>query len=163
MRSAAMNETARIDFELRMFWLMLPIEPNIMALAGVILVWIAFVRTEWSDRLLFCAAVILSSTILAGGTEGVFRLASGQWYGSTMVCAGTVTYLLCLLLAHRAQHAPFAVLSILAILYSLIMPYYAMYNSLLDILGGVLFAAAILCASFYIAQRAGVRPFANAD
>jgi hypothetical protein len=67
------------------------------------------------------------------------------------------------LLAHRARNGVFAVLSILGILYSLLLPYYAMYDSVLDIIGGVLFAGVILCASFFIAERAGVKPFAAAD
>jgi hypothetical protein len=67
------------------------------------------------------------------------------------------------LLAHRARSGVFAVLSILGIVYALVLPYYAMYDSLLDIIGGVLFAGAILCGSFFIAERAGVKPFAAAD
>ena len=163
MRPAGTNVERAIRFQFDMAILAIPIQPGFIAVAGVVLVWIAFLRADWSDTLLFCGAVMLSSTVVLGGTEGVFHDISGHWYGSTIVCAGTATYLLCLLLARRARSVPFAALSLVAILYSVILPYYARWGSILDIAGGVLFAAAILCTSSYMAERAGVRPFARAE
>jgi hypothetical protein len=144
-----------------MAWLALPLDPSVIATVASVLVWIAFLRAEWNDRMLFSAAAILSSTVLLGGTERIFYLAFGRWYGSTMVTAGLITYASCLLIAHRAQNRVFAVLSLCALLYALVLPYYAEYVSVLDILGGVLFAGALWCASFFIAECAGVHPFAE--
>lgn len=151
-----------IRFRYYMALLALPIQPTLLALVATVMVWIAFLRAEWSDRLLFSAAAILSSTVVLGGTEEIFYQVFHQWYGSSMVCAGAIAYTACLLIAHRARNPVFAVLSILAILYSLLLPYYAMYYSVLDIIGGVLFGGGALCSSFFIAERAGVKPFAAA-
>jgi hypothetical protein len=159
-RSVPMTLEQHVQFQAVMGVLALPILPAIVALAGSALVWIAFLRAEWSDRLLFCAAAMLSSTVILGGTERVFHMAFHEWYGSTMVSGAVVTYTVCLLLARSARNGIFAVLSMLAILYALVLPFYATYFSILDIIGGVLFAGAVLCVSFFFAERAGVKPFA---
>lgn len=147
-------------FNLRWATLALPLSPSVVAVAAVVLVWVAFLRAEWSDRTLFSAAAILSSTVLLGGTDELIYRLFHHWYGSTMVSASVTTYFLLLLISHHARKPIPAVLSILAIVYALFLPYYAMYDSILDIAGGVLFAAAVLCLNFFIAERAGVRPFA---
>jgi hypothetical protein len=151
----------QISFRILVAWLALPLRPTILAVIASILVWVAFLRAEWSDRMLFSAAAILSSTVLLGGSEYIFYLIFGRWYGSTMVCAGVITYTMCLLLSHRAKNGVLAILSLCAIVYALTLPYYAEYDSMLDVIGGMLFAGAVLCASFFIAERAGVRPFAE--
>jgi len=148
------------EFKFRMTWFAFPVQPGILATFAAVLVWIAFVRAEWSDRMLFSAAAILMATVLLGGMEDAFHLASGQWYGSTLVSAGATTYVLGALLAHRAGNHFLAIASMAGIAYSIVFPYYAMYDSVLDIIGGVLYAAAVLCLSFFIAELAGVRPFA---
>lgn len=148
------------EFKIRMGWFGIPVDPGILSTIAAVLVWVAFVRAEWSDRILFCAAAILLATQLLGGMEYAFHLASGQWYGSTLVSAGATTYVLCALLAHRARNRLLLVASIVGVAYSIAFPYYAMYDSILDIIGGLLYAAAVLCLSFFIAERAGVKPFA---
>lgn len=158
-RSLPMNEAQQLLFLRRMELLSIPFQPGIVSLAGVVMVWVAFLRTEWSDRLLFSAATILSSTVILGGTEAIFHEISGHWYGSTMVCAGAITYSLCWRMAHAARHTLFAVLSIIGVVVAIGLPYYETFASVLDVAGALLFAAAIWCSSLYISQRAGVEPF----
>lgn len=162
-RSVPMNVEHQAYFYVHMALLSLPVEPGFMSVAAVIMVWTALLPAEWSHLLLFSVATILSPTVILGGSEYIFRLISGHSYGSTMVCAGVITYTLLLVLAVKAERTALAVLSALGILYAVILPYYATYQSLLDIAGGLLFAGAIWCTSAYISERAGARPFGTSS
>jgi hypothetical protein len=71
-RFVPMSIQQGVYFRFHMALLALPIHPSILEVIAVILVWIAFLRADWSDRMLFSAAVILSSTALFGGTEYAF-------------------------------------------------------------------------------------------
>ena len=140
----------------------LPVEPTILATAAVGMLWVGFVRPVWSERLFFSAALILTSTVFLGGIEH-----TANWfhhlYGSTRTTASMVAYTTLFMNARAANRRIPAAFALLFIFWGCAEPLIWQLSTPIAVAGGALLAAAIFCFGKFLAQLAGVNPFANVD
>jgi len=142
------------------------------ALAGIGLIWAAFIRPQWSERALFSAALIVSAMFfLFGVPQAIFGFFFHRSYGNNWSMIGTVAYVPWFVMA-RALHKPVAAaLCLAALLICFVFPIVIGYTdvlarfgaTLLDVIGGGLLGAALVAAGMAVAEKVGARVFSADD
>lgn len=143
------------------------------SLGALVMIWAAFARPQWSDKSLWSAAMILTTTQLAMGAQLLFwRHEPTGWgnhrYPNSLGVIGIVAYSSWFMTASSAQlrllpKRIVKTLCVLGVLLCLSLPVASTYVTPIDIVGSAIFAAACFCAGIFVAQVCGVDLFSRGD
>lgn len=129
---------------------LLPGNLGIVLFAAAVLVWIALLRPQWSDKLLFVAALTISWLPVAGGVDDLSRTIWHHAYSSDWVTADAVGYGTAALVTRGNLRLIFVVI----LAYLLLGQFVLGFASLVQIAGGLLLAAFVLQIGLFIVERA---------
>jgi len=142
------------------------------ALAGIGLIWAAFIRPQWSERALFSAALIISAVFfVAGASQSIFSHFFHHSYGNDGAMIGTVTYWPWFLMARARVKPVLAACCVTALAMCFVFPVtvkyidsYAGFGATFpDVLGSALLGGAVVAAGMVVAEKVGAQVFGRAD
>jgi hypothetical protein len=143
--------------------------PELLAVA---MIWIAFARPQWSDRLLWSAAMVLTSIELASLAATPYHNYSANGtpfnlYPDPTIVSGLVAYGSLLAVVARAAAPRWQILLACAgaagILLVVALPLFTNLNRPIELAGSALFAAACWSFGVAVAERLGVDLFRRDD
>lgn len=126
--------------------------------SGGVLVWLALLRPQWSDRLLFVAAVSLSWVPIAGGVDEATRQYFHHAYSSTGVTVDAVAYGSAALVSSGSLRLILTVI----LAYLLLALFFVGLTTLVEMAGGLLLAAIVIQIGLLILDRAKIDVLSDA-